>query len=61
MPDPVVPGTAHFSIAEFTHSDLAVRLGINNILPAELVSEAFKTLMLLEAIRTKLSTLLGRA
>lgn len=43
--------TPHFSLAEFTASDTAARLGIDNSLPDELRDNAMKTLQMMERIR----------
>jgi len=43
--------TPHFSLAEFTGSDTAARLGIDNSLPDELRESALKTLEMMERIR----------
>ena len=43
--------TPHFSLSEFTASDTAVRLGIDNDLPIELRENALKTLEMMERIR----------
>jgi zinc D-Ala-D-Ala carboxypeptidase len=45
----------HFTLEEFIHSDLALRLGIDNDLPAELLAPARATAEMLEAIRAYLS------
>lgn len=60
--DPAVHGqlSTHFSLAEFTRSDTALRLGIDNRLPASLLGAALATAALLEAIRAKLSAIAGR-
>jgi len=52
--------TPHFSLDEFTHSDIALRRGIDNRLPAELVPAATATLELLERIRSFLSERCGQ-
>jgi zinc D-Ala-D-Ala carboxypeptidase len=52
--------TPHFTVAEFTDSDTAVRLGIDNSLPATMMVAAQDTCELLERIRDKLSKLAGR-
>ena len=44
----------HFTLAEFTASDTAARMGINNDLPLELVPAATVTAELLERIRAHL-------
>jgi zinc D-Ala-D-Ala carboxypeptidase len=43
--------TPHFSLEEFTQSDTAARLGIDNHLPDELRENALKTLEMMERIR----------
>ena len=43
--------TPHFSLEEFTQSDTADRLGIDNDLPIELHDNARKTLEMMERIR----------
>lgn len=43
--------TPHFSLEEFTASDTAARLGIDNSLPDELRDNAMKTLQMMERIR----------
>ena len=43
--------TPHFSLAEFTASDTAARLGIDNSLPTELRDNAEQTLQMMERIR----------
>jgi len=43
--------TPHFSLEEFTASDTAARLGIDNDLPIELRENALKTLEMMERIR----------
>lgn len=50
----------HFSIEEFTASDTALRLGIDNSLPPELMSNARATAMMLERIRAHLIYMRGR-
>ena len=52
--------TTHFNLAEFTASDSAARLRINNELPAGLFDAAILTLEMLERIRARLSLLAGR-
>lgn len=47
--------TPHFSLAEFTQSDTAARLGIDNTLPDELYDNALKTCEMLERIRFHLN------
>jgi zinc D-Ala-D-Ala carboxypeptidase len=56
----VSAASTHFSLAEFTHSDTAVRLQIDNTLPLHLVPLAEQTLLMLERIRAFLSELAGR-
>ena len=43
--------TPHFSLEEFTQSDSAARLNIDNRLPDELRENALKTLQMMERIR----------
>ena len=43
--------TPHFSLEEFTQSDTASRLNIDNRLPDELRENALKTLQMMERIR----------
>ena len=43
--------STHFTLAEFTQSDTAARMGINNDLPLELLPAATVTCELLERIR----------
>lgn len=43
--------TPHFSVEEFTQSDTADRLGIDNTLPDILHDNALKTLQMMERIR----------
>ncbi len=52
--------TKNFSIREFTHSSTAIRLGINNTLPAILVGNAIATCNMLERIREHLSSLANK-
>lgn len=49
----------HFTVAEFTHSDTALRLNMNNDLPAELLPQARATAQMLERIRAHLTYLAG--
>ena len=44
----------HFDLAEFTASDTAVRFGIDNSLPDELLPAALETAQMLERIRSML-------
>lgn len=46
--------THHFTLGEFTRSDLATRNGIDNNLPQHLVGQAISTCEMLEEIRTLL-------
>ena len=48
--------STHFTLEEFTASDTAARLGIDNDLPAELYPAAKATAEMLEAIRAHLSS-----
>lgn len=50
----------HFSIEEFTASDTAVRLSIDNTIPASLLVAAQETAQLLERIRDELSRQAGQ-
>jgi zinc D-Ala-D-Ala carboxypeptidase len=50
----------HFSLEELTASDTAMRLGINNDLPLELLAPAKATAEMLEAIRSYLSDLAAK-
>ena len=50
----------HFSLKEFTESDTALRLGIDNTLPINLMPAAENTATLMESIRGHLSMLAGR-
>jgi zinc D-Ala-D-Ala carboxypeptidase len=52
--------TPHFTLAEFTASDTAARLAIDNSLPASLLIAATNTAQLLEQIRNRLTALAGR-
>ena len=47
--------TPHFSLEEFTQSDTAARLGIDNTLPADFYANALKTCEMLERIRFHLN------
>ncbi len=44
----------HFTLAEFTRSDTALRLGIDNTLPPQLTNTALQTAHMLERIRAYL-------
>lgn len=50
----------HFTTAEFTASETAVRHGLDNSLPATMLATAASTCEMLERIRAKLSELAGR-
>jgi len=50
----------HFTLAEFCRSETAVRRGISNNLPADLLHNAKGTAAMLEGIRAHLSKLAGR-
>ncbi len=52
--------TPHFTLAEFTDSDTAARLGIDNSMPATLLVAATNTCDLLEQIRDRLAAMAGR-
>lgn len=49
----------HFDLSEFTRSDTAARLGIDNSLPEYLAPAAQTTAAMMEAIRAYLSSLKG--
>lgn len=49
----------HFSLEEFTESDQAARLGIDNTLPVELLTSAMMSAQMMEKIRAKLSAIKG--
>jgi zinc D-Ala-D-Ala carboxypeptidase len=49
----------HFSLEEFTYSETALRMGVDNSLPAELMDNARATAMMLERIRVHLISLCG--
>mgnify|MGYP001563703193 CR=1 FL=1 len=51
--------SAHFTLKEFTDSDTALRLGIDNILPDVLLHEAEATADMLERIRAYLGDCAG--
>lgn len=51
--------SAHFTLAEFIASDSAMRLGLDNDLPAELLANARATAQMLERIRAHLTYLAG--
>lgn len=42
----------HFSLEEFIHSNTALKLGINNTLPEDLIDNAHRTAELFEIVRT---------
>lgn len=50
----------HFSLAEFTSSAKAQALGLDNLLPADLMASAMRTADMLERIRAYLGGLAGR-
>lgn len=52
--------STHFTLAEFTDSDTALRCGIDNSLPSELMGNAIATCLLLERIRDYLSEKAGK-
>lgn len=52
--------STHFALSEFTDSDTAHRLGIDNDLPAELYPAAKNTAEMLERIREALSDAKGK-
>jgi len=49
----------HFSLAEFTRSDTARRLGLDNSMPDDLLGNARRTCLMLERIRAHLCRLVG--
>ena len=49
----------HFTLAEFTQSATATRLGLDNSLPPELTAAAVATAEMMERIRAKLSQIAG--
>ena len=49
----------HLTLEEFTASDTAERMKINNNLPADMMPSAMRTAAMLEAIRARLSSLAG--
>jgi hypothetical protein len=51
--------TEHFTLEAFTSSDTALRLGIDNTLPADLMDTAVATCMMAERIRDALSQIAG--
>lgn len=50
----------HFTLAEFTASAKAQALGLDNLLPADLMASAMRTADMLERIRAYLGSLAGR-
>jgi hypothetical protein len=50
----------HFTLAEFTRSDTALRLDIDNSLPPQLANKALEMAHLMERIRSHLSDLAGK-
>lgn len=50
----------HFTVEEFTASDTAARLGIDNSLPATMLPAAQATCEMMERIRVRLSRLFGQ-
>jgi zinc D-Ala-D-Ala carboxypeptidase len=50
----------HFSLEDFTRSDLAARSNINNSVPPELLPNLEKTVVVLEAIRRYLTGVAGK-
>ena len=50
----------HFTLAEFTRSDTALRLDIDNSLPPQLTNKALEMAHLMERIRAYLSDLAGK-
>jgi zinc D-Ala-D-Ala carboxypeptidase len=51
---------SHFTLAEFSASDTATRLQIDNALPEHLLPNAESTLLMMERIRAQLCQLAGR-
>ena len=47
----------HFDLVEFTRSDTALRLGMDNTLPPQLASKALETAHMMERVRTDLCDL----
>lgn len=52
--------TPHFTREEFTASDTALRLGIDNSLPEQMLDEARRTCEMMERIRARLTRLAGQ-
>ena len=52
--------TPHFTIEDFTYSDTAVRNGIDNTIPFELIANVKATAELLERVRSFLSSQAGK-
>lgn len=52
--------STHFTLDEFTASDTAQRLSINNDLPIELLSSAIESAGMMERIRGHLGMLAGK-
>ncbi len=52
--------TRNFTLEEFTASDQAVRLGIDNTLPAQYANQALLTAQMMERVRGYLSEQAGR-
>ena len=50
----------HFTLEEFSRSDIALRHGIDNSVPPELMQNAIQTAMMLERIRVHLISQRGR-
>jgi zinc D-Ala-D-Ala carboxypeptidase len=50
----------HFTLKEFTDSDLAQRQGIDNTMPSELMKNAIATANMMERIRRHLSSIAGK-
>lgn len=58
--DPHVRLSEHFTVGEFTFSETAARLGIDNRLPELLYSQARATCEMMEQVRQYLSEIAGR-
>lgn len=52
--------TPHFSLEEFTFSETAIRQGIDNTLPKDLLPRAIETAQMMERIRAYLTIVKGK-
>lgn len=52
--------TPHFSLEEFTFSETAIRQGIDNTMPKDLLPRAIETAQMMERIRARLSIIKGK-